>query len=160
MKILVVGDFHGKFPVKLSKIAKTCDFVLSTGDFGGSDNLLKIVFKYFYGEWWEIVGPKKAKKYIMEDYNSGKNIINKLNNLRVPVYTIHGNWDFEDSEVNKRTAGIKLKKYSEIIKNKKNVNFLKRKIIDVGGLKLYAFGGSVTASIYLNHKKFDKKKET
>ena len=159
MKILAIGDFHGKFPSKLKKEANKADLVFSIGDFGGSDRLLKIIFKYFYMGWHNYVGKKKAKELVMEDYNSGKRVIGELNKLKVPVYTIHGNWDFEDKKYSQRTAGLKLKKYSELIKNKKNIHFLKNRLINLKGLKLRAFGGNVTASAYLIDKKiFERKK--
>src|SRR3989344_3564517 len=148
IKILAIGDFHGKLPKKLIKEAKKADFILSTGDFGGSDELLKIIFKYFYEDWWEKVGNKKAKKLILEDYNSGKRILKKLNNLKKQVYTVHGNWDFEETRHKERTAGLKIKRYSELMKKMKNLHFFKKKIIDINGLKVYCFGGMVTASIY------------
>ena len=80
VKILAIGDFHGKLPTKLKKEAKKADLILSTGDFGGSDKLLNVVFKYFYSNWWKEVGKKKTRQYIMEDYNSGKKMIQELNN--------------------------------------------------------------------------------
>lgn len=158
IKILAIGDFHGKLPKKLIKEAKKADFILSTGDFGGSDELLKIIFKYFYEDWWEKVGNKKAKKLILEDYNSGKKIINKLNNLKKQVYTVHGNWDFEKIKHKERTAGLKIKRYSELMKKMKNLHFFRKRVVDVEGLKVYFFGGMVTASVYLKEKIFDKKK--
>ncbi len=159
MKILAIGYFHGKFPAKLKKETKKVDIVLCTGDFGGSKALLKIVFKYFYEGWWNKVSKKKAKQLVRQDYNSGKKIINKLNKLGVPVYTIHGNWDFEDVKHQERTAGLKLKKYSEIMKKKKNINFLKKKIINIQGVKLYDFGGQIIASIYLTKEAGHTKKK-
>lgn len=33
MRILVIGDFHGKFPKKLKKEAKKVDLVVSVGDY-------------------------------------------------------------------------------------------------------------------------------
>ncbi|MBD3253161.1 hypothetical protein GF386_05490 [Candidatus Pacearchaeota archaeon] len=160
MKILAIGDFHGKFPGKLKKLVKNekIDFIFSTGDFGGSDKLLKIIFKYFYENWWERVGEKKARKLIKDDYNSGKKIINELNNMKVPVYTVHGNWDFEDRTYKRRSAGFNIGKYSDIIKKKKNIVFLKKRIKNVKNLKVYGFGGFVVASVYLtNDGGFDKK---
>jgi len=141
MRILAIGDFHGRFPEKLKKEALKSDVVLSTGDFGGSDKLLKIIFKYFYQDWIKAVGIKKAKKLILKDYKNGKKIINELNKLKVKTYTIHGNWDFEEKKYKERTAGLKLKKYSELIKNSKNIHFLNKKLINVKGLKIYGFGG-------------------
>ena len=86
VKILAIGDFHGKLPTKLKKEAKKADLILSTGDFGGSDKLLNVVFKYFYSNWWKEVGKKKTRQYIMEDYNSGKKMIQELNNLKTPIF--------------------------------------------------------------------------
>ena len=95
MKILAIGDFHGKFPKKLEREIKKADVVLSIGDFGGSKKLLKLVFKHLYKGWWNVVEKKKVREYILEDYNSGKKIIKTLNNVGTPVYIVHGNWDFE-----------------------------------------------------------------
>ncbi len=33
MKILAIGDFHGKFPVELKKLVKEVDLILSVGDY-------------------------------------------------------------------------------------------------------------------------------
>jgi len=157
MKILAIGDFHGKFPSKLKKAAKEADLVLCTGDLGGSDKLLKVIFKYFYQNWWEKVGKKKAKELVMEDYNSGKKILKELSNLGKPVYLIEGNWDFEEAEHKERTGGLKLRKYSDLIKKKKDIIFLRKRMKKINGLKLYAFGGRVTPTIYLTDKEvFDK----
>jgi len=148
VKILAIGDFHGKFPEKLKKEAKKADLVLCTGDFGGSDRLLKIIFKYFYQDWTKVVGKKKTKQLVLEDYNSGKFILNQLSKLGKPVYIIPGNWDFEDKK-KQRFGGLKLKKYSEIIKKLDNLYFINKKMKNILGLEVYGFGGAITASIYL-----------
>lgn len=150
MRILAIGDFHGKFPKKLQNIAKKADLVLSTGDFGGSKDLLKVVFKYFYEDWTKKVGKKKTEEYILKDYNSGKKIINQLDRLKVPIYSSLGNWDFKGTKTEKqRSGGLKLKSYSNIIKKTNNLHLLNRRIAKIRGLKVYGFGGQVTASIYL-----------
>jgi predicted phosphodiesterase len=41
MKILAIGDFHGKFPAKLKKEARKVDLILSTGDYAGIDEWRK-----------------------------------------------------------------------------------------------------------------------
>jgi Icc-related predicted phosphoesterase len=150
VNILVIGDFHGRFPEKLKKEAKKADFVLSTGDFGGSDKLLKIIFKNFYSDWTKIVGKKKTKELVLEDYNNGKIIIKKLSELKIPVYTVRGNWDFEGKKRKQRTGGLKLKNYSDLMNKTKNIKFLKNEIVNLNDLILYAYGGYVTASIYTN----------
>jgi len=159
VKILAIGDFHGRLLNKLKNLVKKedIDFILSTGDFGGSKELLNIIFKNFAENWVEVVGEKKAKQLIMNDYNSGKKIINELNKLKVPVYTVHGNWDFEESKHTRRTGGMRLKKYSEIMKKLRHMHFLNKQIRTIDGIKILGFGGMVTSSIYLTKDgPFDK----
>ena len=46
MKILAIGDFHGKFPEKFFRRIKkeNFDIILSVGDFCGDDKLAKLFF--------------------------------------------------------------------------------------------------------------------
>ncbi len=44
---------------KIKNLAKKADLVLCIGDFGGSEELLKIVFKYLGEKWWEKVNPSQ-----------------------------------------------------------------------------------------------------
>ncbi len=98
MKILAIGDFHGKLPKKLfNKIKKeNPELILSTGDFL-SWGLKKIFFKKVYKnpdkELWEIVGKNKFKKELEKDLKQGEKIIKKLNKLNLPVLTTIGNYD-------------------------------------------------------------------
>ena len=41
MKILAVGDLHGKIPVKLKKEAGKVDLILCTGDFANANRIKK-----------------------------------------------------------------------------------------------------------------------
>jgi len=150
MRILAFGDFHGKFPAKLKNLIKKekFDLILCTGDYGGSDRLLKIIFKYFKQAWWEKVGAKKARELILEDYNSGKRILKKLNSLNKSIYTIFGNWDFIRQSEKERTAKLKLKMYPKIIGEYENLHYLKKRIRNIRGIKILAFGGIVTAGVY------------
>ena len=117
VKILAIGDFHGKFPEKLKKEARNVDLILCTGDFGGSDRLLKIIFKYFYEDWTKIVGDRKAKELILEDYKSGKYVLNELNKIGKKVYIIPGNWDFEGKRKNPMNGKhVGFMPYTEYIK--------------------------------------------
>lgn len=150
MKILAIGDFHGKFPGRLKKEVKKADLVLCTGDLGGSDKLLKIVFKYFGKKWWRVIGKKKTKQYILEDYNNGKKIIKELDSLNKKIYIINGNWDFTSTAPYERTAGLKLKKYTDFIRKSKNLIFLNRTYKKIEGLNILFFGGFVTAGAYVD----------
>lgn len=150
MKICAIGDFHGKFPAKLKKLVKSSDLVLCTGDLGGSDKLLKIIFKYFEEGWYNIVGEKKAKQYVMEDYNSGKKILKKLNSLGKIIYLINGNWDFVSNIKVQRTGKLQLKSYSDIAKKKKNLKFHNRTYKKLSEFNVLFFGGFVTSGAYLD----------
>lgn len=157
MKILAIGDFHGKFPSKLKREAKKADLILCTGDLGGSNKLLKIIFKHFKQKWWKKVGEAKAKKYVLEDYNNGKRIINELENLSKKIYVISGNWDFTTSSKAERDIGLKIKPYSLIMKDKKNLVYTNRALRNINGLNILFFGGMVTAGAYTKGV-FDRKK--
>lgn len=98
MKLLVIGDFHGKFPKKFETLIKKekIDLVVSNGDYFPF-GYRKLWFKHCYGtdlELWEVIGKKKYKELILKDLKEGERAIKKLNNLKVPVFTIYGNLDY------------------------------------------------------------------
>ncbi|PJE81601.1 hypothetical protein COU58_01500 [Candidatus Pacearchaeota archaeon CG10_big_fil_rev_8_21_14_0_10_32_42] len=97
MKILILGDFHGKFPSKLNSFIKNqkIDLVLSLGDYPPF-HYRKLWFKYCYGkekELWEVIGKKKYKKLVMDDLKMAEESLKKLNELSIPVFTVLGNID-------------------------------------------------------------------
>lgn len=151
MKILAIGDFHGKFPGKLVKTARRKDIslILCIGDLGGSKKLLKIIFKYFKKKWWDIVGEEKAERLVLQDYKSGKKIIDKLDSIGKTIYIIPGNWDFGNRERWERTAGLKLENYPKLISKKKNLVFFNRTLKEINGFNILFFGGMVTAGTYI-----------
>ena len=91
MKILLIGDFHGKFPEKLKREAKKVDLVVSVGDYCPF-SLRKEFFKYTYRkqdkEMWKFIGKKKVKEKTLKDLKQGEKILKELNKLEVPVFTI------------------------------------------------------------------------
>jgi len=98
MKILAIGDFHGKFPKKLmSRIKKEkFDLIVSPGDYCGDEEFAKIFFKYVYGtakELWEVVGKKKVNQLEKRNFEAGKKIFNQLIKLNKKVIGVTGNWD-------------------------------------------------------------------
>jgi len=99
MKILAVGDFHGKFALKkFEKIIKkeNIDLVVSVGDYLPFF-YRKLWFKHCYGkevELWEVVGKRKYKSLVLEDIKRGEAILKKLNKLPVPVISVLGNVDY------------------------------------------------------------------
>jgi len=96
MRILSIGDFHGKFPAKLKRLAKDVDMVLSVGDYFPW-SLRKEFFKHCYGagvELWEAVGKKRYKECKLKDLKVGEYLIIKfLAGLDAPVITVPGNYD-------------------------------------------------------------------
>jgi hypothetical protein len=157
MKILIIGCFHGKFPNKLKQIAKSCDFVLSTGDFGGSEKLRKFMFKNFTSDYTDKLGKKKTKEYYLEDYNHGKKIIKDVDSIGKPVYTIDGNWDFLRSARLKKNYGIKINPLQKLIGKTKNIHFMNKRIRNVEGIKIYPHGGLMLATIF-HRTEFDKER--
>lgn len=157
MKILIIGCFHGKFPNKLRQIAKSCDFILSTGDFGGSEKLRKFMFKNFTADYTDKLGKKKTKEYYLEDYRHGKKIIKELDRLNKPIYTIDGNWDFMRMARIKKEFCLHFISYPNILRKTRNIKYLNKKLRTINGIKIYPHGGLMLATIF--HKtEFDKKR--
>ncbi len=98
MRILAIGDFHGKFPKKLLKIAgrKDIDLILSTGDYCGNKELGRLFFKYAYDtdkELWEFIGKKKANELDKDNFLAGIKVLKKLSQIKKKVIGVKGNWD-------------------------------------------------------------------
>ena len=75
MKILAIGDFHGKFPVKLKeRIEKEkVDLIISQGDFCGNAELSRLFFKHVYRkelELWQVIGKKKSNQLDRKNFES------------------------------------------------------------------------------------------
>ena len=101
MKILAIGDFHGKIPKKLKSRVKRyiddVDLILSPGDYSGSDKYSKLFFKYVYGKrdanMETMLGKRRFNKLMKEILDSGINAVRWLNSLNKPILGITGNWD-------------------------------------------------------------------
>lgn len=104
MKILAIGDFHGKFPKKFEKIIKKekIDLVVSVGDYSPF-SLKKEFFKDIYlnkdKNVWDYIGKKKYKEKIRSDYKKGEEVFKKLSKLSVPVFTVLGNHDYPSDDM-------------------------------------------------------------
>lgn len=95
MKILAIGDFHGKFPEKLKEKIKDVDLIISIGDYMPF-SLRKQFFKHAYRsdkELWEILGKEAIKKAELKDIKEGEKILKFLNKQTAPVITVSGNLD-------------------------------------------------------------------
>lgn len=168
MKILAIGDFHGKFPVKLRKLAKGVDLVVSIGDYCPF-SYRKLWFKHCYGkdvELWEVVGKKKVKELVAEDLAAGEKVLKVLNGLGVPVISVVGNLDnanlndqYEESKWTRKNGWTWYEQdfFSKIIKKYKNIQRFDYKSVKVGDVTFIGgFGhtapGNVRSKAYKKYR--------
>lgn len=158
MKILVIGDLHGDFPSETEKRIRKekFDLILSTGDFANFDSYRKIKFAKFDKSK---MGDKvknhlqddEYKKMIDEIIKSMEKPLKVLDSFNVPVYTIYGNLDYTNYEVNKHK--IKTNSLNRIAKNSKNIKVFREGIVDFDEFQVLLFSG-----YRKNYLKFAEKK--
>lgn len=157
MKILAIGDLHGKFPEKLKREAEKSEFILCSGDFANADKIRKIIFKNWTDKkWHEAVGLKKARQLEKESFDSGLNILKSLDKLNKKVYFVWGNSDFykEHKAEQEITPGC----YDNKIKKMKNLVLIDRRMIKINGLNIIGHGGYVDSTEYIKNP-IDKEKK-
>ena len=157
MKILAIGDFHGKFPAKLKKEAKNVDLILCTGDFANADKIRNLIFKNWAGKkWFEVVGLKKAKQLQKESFNSGLKILRELNQLKKRIYSVWGNVDFYEKEKKELYVG----NYVDKVKILKNISVVDGKKRKEKNIWILGHGGYVDVTEFIkNPIDSDKKKQ-
>jgi len=161
IKILAIGDFHGKFPGKLiRKIKKeNPDLILSTGDFPYSRKLRKIIFKYWVDkEWYEVIGLKKASKLLKTSFKSGLNVLKRLNSLNKKSYVIWGNADFYEKYKKNKKRALFPGNYNDSIKKMKNIILVDKKMKYFSDLEIIGHGGYVDVTEYIKNP-IDKEKK-
>jgi Icc-related predicted phosphoesterase len=142
MKILAIGDFHGKFPSSLRKEAEKADLILSTGDYCGNKKLEKLFFKYVYGKDEEDI-PEDIKEEMNRLDNlslqNGVRVIKLIKRLGKEFYGVCGNWDPRGYEFD---IGAEKSNYATA-ESKKFTKFFNGKI------KLIDFNYSKTDRLFL-----------
>jgi Icc-related predicted phosphoesterase len=103
MRILIVGDLHGKTPkVKV----KGFDVILAPGDFC-SDAAKPFLFQSLRErlegkrkprEWYEIAGKHMAKRLLLGSVADGRKVLQRIASHGKPVYIVPGNWDWTGLE--------------------------------------------------------------
>ena len=170
MKILAIGDLHGKIPHFVEKAIwkEKPDLIVSVGDFCAFYER-KLFFKHSYlskEPLEKFIGKKKAREFARRDINSGLGIINFLKKFKIPVIAVSGNADPTkyDEIYNKKIAKTHDsdtfdKYYSKnLVKNTENF-----KIIDFQAVKFqdFVFIGSHKSSYpgYLPKPKWKKNRK-
>lgn len=163
MKILAIGDFHGKFPKKLKDRIKkeNVDLIVGLGDYTGIKEWYPYLMKIFklreqgkeVPTVKEFFGKEKYKLLLKKDYLAGKKILSELDKLKKPVLIIFGNSDDEwykypfDKNVNlfkKRTENFMKK-----LKNIKVITYGKAKFKEINFI---GFGGYMDIDKYKNER--------
>ena len=138
MKILVVGDPHGKLP---KRIPKKVDLILVTGDLGKADLARRRAFENIERKKKglpEVVETSDyLKKSCKEIYDSSMKILKYLSKSAL-TYTIMGNVWNSDEEIKKDGGkfGIKLPSLIKDLKKIKNIHVVKNSICNINGLRV------------------------
>lgn len=152
MKILVVGDFQGKFSEKMFDSIKKeeFDFIVSVGDYAGIDYFYPYLIYCF--RYWskgdippknaeQFFGKKKLKRLIKKDNDCAKMVLKKLNSVGKPVISVYGNGD-DAFHTYPFGRFFKAKKgnvsFVKKLKNIKDITYSRTKL---NGINFSGFGG-------------------
>lgn len=132
MKILAIGDLHGKLP----EIPRDIDVILLNGDLGKSDLARKFAFKHMGNPAYSLTS-KQEKRAYLESYNSTIDVLSRLGKI-APTYFIYGNVEATDKEIKDLSKKIRLKLplLGKNIKKLKNVYSLNEKIKSLKGISV------------------------
>ncbi|MBS3074868.1 metallophosphoesterase [Candidatus Pacearchaeota archaeon] len=147
MRILVIGDLHGEFPESVREVIKKekIDLILSTGDFANFDNYRKIKFdkidktNFAKNKVKDHIQNDEYQKMINEIIKSMEKPLEVLDSFNIPVYSIYGNLDYTNYEVNKHK--IKSNSLNRIIKKSKNIKLFREGFVDFDDLQILLFSG-------------------
>jgi len=154
MKILAIGDFHGKFPKKLENLAKKSDLVISLGDYFPGYS----VENFLIEELFRLISGEEIQKIPEKDEKQVRTILKKLNSLKKPVLTTIGNYDNHNSDDS--TDSEKGKDFfSNIIKDYPKIRRIDYKTARIGELVFIgAYGSSFPGDPKSHSYKKSKKK--
>lgn len=138
MRILVIGDCHGRKP----EIPDTeYDMVLAVGDIcGGTDEMRTHMFQAIDSEnrWYELMGEEKAKREVEKSIEDGREILEQLNNLQVPVFIVPGNWDWSREQSDWKF--LEEKGYEQMVSEYENIHDLNFSREELGDFSFVGYG--------------------
>ena len=139
MRIFACGDFHGTVPEKFRKIARSCDFVLCTGDTANRDKERQLYFKNWKAlhdghDLFEFITKEKYRQLLIKTVKSIVPVIKKLDKWDVPVIIIYGNGDFTKERLKHYFKGLDMPKnlprFEQVVKKTRNINFFPDAVVD------------------------------
>jgi len=151
MRILAIGDFHGKFFLTREFLKKNkIDFIVSPGDLPDAVRLRNVIYKNWKElnfkkmKFYEILGLKKTRKLVLEDDISQHKIFKKLDSLNIPVFLIVGNGDYGNAIEYTEYAPLKLSyKIESECKNSDNIHCMSLKIKKIREVSIIGIDSSV-----------------
>jgi len=169
MRMLVVGNFHGKLKEGMKKkiLSLDYDLILGLGDYAGIDDwrpYINFLFKEKSSkprdEWLsaeEFFGKKEFNRIMDKDLESGKKVLSFFNNLGKPFLFIFGNGDedwykYPFGEEKSKLLKSRLK-FTRTLKNSKDITY---KRINRNGVSFFCFGGYM--DVLANHSNKDGSK--
>jgi Icc-related predicted phosphoesterase len=138
MKALIIGDCHGEMP---DIPEEGFDLVLAVGDIcGGTDEMRSTMFEAMDTdkEWYELFGEEDAKKEVKKSIKQGKEILEELNSLGMPVFIVPGNWDWTGE--NSDWAFLNQIGYPYMLEEFENIHDLNFKLKEVAGWSIAGYG--------------------
>ncbi len=152
MKFLIVGDLHGNMP-KLH--FKGFDAIIAPGDFC-SDATRPFMFQAMREstkekpvKWYDLLGRKEAKVMIKQSLADGRKILERLNEVGVPVYAVPGNWDWVGRDLD--WSYLAKDYFPTLTKGLKNIVNVYHKSVDIGDYVILGHGVSSEPE-YPQHK--------
>lgn len=146
MKILVIGDLHGKKPGIENK---EFDVILGVGDFC-DDKLKTLMFEEikerqknpeYRIHWYKKTGEENAKKLIQKSLSRGREVLEYLNSLNKPTFIVPGNWDY--SIVGKsKWAYYRIDHFKKIMKGLENIENVHNKKRNLENHTIIGYGNN------------------
>lgn len=149
MKFLIFGDLHGQIP---NVHFKDYDAIITPGDFCSSGGKEGLIRKYMFQvlkerlenpelkkEWYDIPGKEKAKKLYEISIKDGRSVLEKIESLGKPVYSVPGNAD-RTPKKDSKWGYLKKNHFKKVIKGIKNFNNTHLKLLDIGEYQIIGYG--------------------
>jgi len=141
MKILTLGDYHGKFSNKLFSLAKKSDLVISVGDYFPGYHAENFLIEKAEDVLRLILG-QIDESHLQNEIKSVREIFKKLNSLNSPVVTVYGNYDKTGSEDTSDIEDGDEDIFSKILKDYPKIKRADYRAVKINGIVIIGCYGS------------------